>query len=76
MSLEVTMAELRFDDTVCTYQQGKGPKEEMILTFVSCSRDVWKPDQWVRVKAVSLSVVMKPNVTEAGDYAVTLQTTP
>ncbi len=72
----VTTAELRFDDTVCTYQQGKGPKEEMRLLFVSCSRDVWKPDQWVRVKAVSLGVVMKANVTEAGDYAVTLQTAP
>lgn len=72
----VALAELRFDDTVCTYQQGKGPKEELILSFVSCSRDMWKPDQWVRVKAVSLSIVMKPNATEVGDYAVTLQTLP
>lgn len=72
----VAMAELRFDDTVCTYQQGKGPKEEMILKFVSCSRDMWQPDQWVRVKAIALSVLMKPNATEAGDYAVTLQTVP
>jgi hypothetical protein len=72
----VALVELRFDDTVCTYQQGKGPKEENILTFVSCSRDMWKPDQWVRVKVLSLSAVMKANVTEAGDYAVTLQTIP
>jgi hypothetical protein len=72
----VASAELRFDDTVCTYQQGKGPKEEMILSFVSCSRDMWKPDQWVRVKALSLGIVMKPNATEVGDYAVTLQTIP
>lgn len=66
--------ELRFDDTVCTYEQGKGPREEMLLKFVSCSRDVWKPDQWVRVKAISLGVLIKANATEAGDYAVTLQT--
>jgi hypothetical protein len=72
----VASAELRFDDTTCTYQQGKGPKEETILSFVSCSREMWKPDQWVRVKAISLGIVMKPNATEVGDYAVTLQTMP
>lgn len=70
----VATVELRFDDTVCSYQQGKGPKEEMLLNFVSCSRDVWKPDQWVRVKAITLGVLVKANVTEPGDYAVTLQT--
>lgn len=70
----VATVELKFDDTACTYQQGKGPRDEMLLKFVSCSRDVWKPDQWVRVKAITLSIVIKANATEAGDYAVTLQT--
>jgi hypothetical protein len=68
--------ELRFDDTVCTYLQGKGSKEEMRLNFVSCSRDVWKPGEWARVKAISLGVVFKVGATDAGDYAVTLQTAP
>jgi len=72
----VATVELRFDDTVCTYIQGKEPKEEMLLNFVSCSREVWKPEMWVRVKAVSLGVLLKAGANEAGDYAVTLQTEP
>jgi hypothetical protein len=72
----VAVVELAFDDTVCTYQQGTGPKEEMLLKFVSCSREMWKPEQWVRVKALSMGLLMKANATEVGEYAVTIQTIP
>lgn len=68
--------ELRFDDTVCTYLQGKGPQEETRLNFVSCSKDVWRANDWVRVKAVSLGVLLKAGITAAADYAITLQTAP
>jgi hypothetical protein len=55
--------ELIFDETVCTYEigdtggkdDGKGTKPEDYV-FASCTRN-WKPQQWVRVKTLSLRFV-------------------
>ncbi|WP_141731613.1 hypothetical protein [Oligoflexus tunisiensis] len=74
--------ELIFDETVCTYsvREGKpegikGAKPEDFI-FESCSRN-WNPDEWVRVKTLTLQIKAAEGAGRATRTAgVVLQTAP
>jgi hypothetical protein len=73
--------ELIFDETVCTYsiQAGKpepikGAKSEDYI-FESCTRN-WNPDEWVRVKSLTLQLKADETGRSPRTAGVVLQTTP
>jgi hypothetical protein len=72
--------EIAFDETICTYeirgeksQDGKGGPKPDDYIFKSCTRN-WQPQQWVRVKSLSLRFLGQTRGSKAA--GVILKTEP